>query len=614
MESLKPRVVVGALASGSDIIIAEAAMMEGVRVDASLPFSVDQFRTTSVATRGHRWSARYDALVTKLGADLRTGDESADDEAVYARHNETLIRRAFELAEQGERVWVLSVRQAPDPENPTVTDDLVNRALLRGCLSLDLDPLAARKRAFIAMPYGHKFDPATKTTYDCDETFNKVYRPVLEDSDLDWTRADLQTDSGLIHVGMIDDLANSDVVIADLATANFNVAYELGLRHVFARQSTVLVNPVHVDSLAGYPPFDVGGIRAVTFKRGNQLSDDEAEQGIAKLRAVLGQVIRNASADSPVHEWFDIDRLTPPILQRTNIPAVLSHELEIRNKVKQALRSSSATNMLAAVRLVEQSDALSDDARAGLRLELGSGLMNESDYVSAAAVLDAAQPSDDSPTHKRWLQKTAMAKRRVGESAEDTSERDRQWSEAEHLLSRGLELGYGDAETYGIYGGLIKRRLTHTRATLSEVAATALFDSMREQYRRGFETDPSYYLGLNYVMSLRLALQHSDDKNPADQSALTEALVVTKFLTRLARDEDPTDFWVAATEAELALHEALLGGADLSAVVAAYARAALLGRPDHIRSANDQLQFLREWGDPPETISRVAAALETHQT
>lgn len=93
------------------------------------------------------------------------------------------------------------------------------------------------------MPYGEKFDPLNKVTYDCDPVFKKVYLPVLEDLDVDWTRADRQTDSGLIHVAMINDLANSHLVIADIATYNFNVAYELGMRHVFARNSTVLVNP-----------------------------------------------------------------------------------------------------------------------------------------------------------------------------------------------------------------------------------------------------------------------------------------------------------------------------------------------------------------------------------
>ncbi|GAA3134103.1 hypothetical protein GCM10020255_008660 [Rhodococcus baikonurensis] len=60
---------------------------------------------------------------------------------------------------------------------------------------------------------------------------------------MSWTRADLETDSGIIHSSMLASLANSDIALVDLATTNFNVAYELGVRHVFAAHSTILVNP-----------------------------------------------------------------------------------------------------------------------------------------------------------------------------------------------------------------------------------------------------------------------------------------------------------------------------------------------------------------------------------
>ena len=82
--------------------------------------------------------------------------------------------------------------------------------------------------------------------------FHRVYRPLLEDFDVDWIRADLQTDSGIIHSAMLSDLANSDLVLADLSAINFNVAYELGIRHVFASRSTVLIDPVSPPSNAGH--------------------------------------------------------------------------------------------------------------------------------------------------------------------------------------------------------------------------------------------------------------------------------------------------------------------------------------------------------------------------
>src|SRR5262245_66585981 len=93
--------------------------------------------------------------------------------------------------------------------------------------------------AFIVMPYGKKKDPRANRFLDGDAAFHRVYRPLLEDFDIDWVRADLQTDSGIIHTAMLSDLANSDLVIVDLSALSFNVAYELGIRHVFASRSTV---------------------------------------------------------------------------------------------------------------------------------------------------------------------------------------------------------------------------------------------------------------------------------------------------------------------------------------------------------------------------------------
>ena len=111
-------------------------------------------------------------------------------------------------------------------------------------LAIDFDPLPeSSRRAFVVMPYGKKKDPRVNRFLQCDPAFHRVYRPLLEDFDLEWTRADLETDSGIIHSAMFSDLANSDLVVADLSAINFNVAYELGIRHVFASRSTVLIDP-----------------------------------------------------------------------------------------------------------------------------------------------------------------------------------------------------------------------------------------------------------------------------------------------------------------------------------------------------------------------------------
>src|SRR6202040_936563 len=141
---------------------------------------------------------------------------------------------------------------------------------MAGFLVLDLDCLrraADRPTAFVVMPYGRKTDPRTGLEIDCDVVFHHVYVPVLQDLDYDVRRSDLETDSGIIHIGMIEAIANSDLVIADLATVNPNVLYELGLRHALADKVTVLTIPDLGDKTAAQAPFDIAFIRRIPYNR-----------------------------------------------------------------------------------------------------------------------------------------------------------------------------------------------------------------------------------------------------------------------------------------------------------------------------------------------------------
>ena len=159
---------------------------------------------------------------------MKVADAGLDpsDAGFYRKHNGALLDKAEALACPGaEKVWALAVRPEPDPLSPSVTDDLMVSAEERKMLAIDLDPLPRScPHAFIVMPYGKKKDPRVNRFLDCDAAFHRVYRPLLEDFDVDWARADLQTDSGIIHSAMLSDLANSDLVVADLS------AYELQRR------------------------------------------------------------------------------------------------------------------------------------------------------------------------------------------------------------------------------------------------------------------------------------------------------------------------------------------------------------------------------------------------
>jgi hypothetical protein len=609
IQSLNPSLMVGALAAGADILFARAALAEGIPVRAILPFSREDFRKTSVESRGEPWTGQYDRILSNSKVQLVEGNHSVEDSAeLFAAHNLTILDNATSIAEAtGERVWVIAVRPTPNSSSPSVTDDLVDRAEDRGFLTIDLSPFRQRVSAFVVMPYGRKRDVGTGRYIDCDPPFHKVYRPLLEDVDVEWTRADLETDSGIIHSSMLDSLANSDLALVDLATTNFNVGYELGARHVFAAHSTILLNPYVEGRPRKAPPFDINLIRVHSFARDEDLSDLQAEDAIRALKPVISEALTNRRIDSPAHDWFEIAQIERPIAQRSAIPEAVAMAGEARRRIGNAIRSSDPASIRVEAAWLETAPGISESVRRALRVELASALLDEASYAEARNLLDLARPGVDDPLHRLWLQKSVMAYRRLGEQESDAHIRRELWRSAQSLLMEAEQAGYADSETYGIWGGLLKRQLQDEEASDDPAVARSLFHSMAEKYKAGFELDPHFYTGINLVMSLRLSHRERDD---AFREELREAMAVTRFLTRLALVNDPQDYWTLITQAELSLHEALEFSGNIDNAAQQLALAAQYGRPDQISSTKFQLQFLASHGAPTDIINRLMKILD----
>ena len=238
---------------------------------------------------------------------------------------------------------------------------------------------------------------------------------------------------------------------------------------------------------------------------------------------------------------------------------------------------------------------------------MAAGLLNERAYADAMHLLELAEPEPEDPLHRTWLHKTVMAYRKVAESTDDAAEKLRLRETAKRHLAEAEDAGYRDSETYGIWGGLLKRQIEDQRAGMEDAVAQSVFAEMEQKYRLGFELDPDYYSGVNVVMALRWSGRPRHD---AFRSEFNEVLTVSRFLARLALTEDPLNFWAAVTLAELTLHEALeLGSASIDDAVRQYADAGRIGRPGEIESAVFQLDFLRRCGDSGDVIDRMLAAL-----
>jgi hypothetical protein len=589
IQSLNPACLVGGLATEADLLFVRTALAERRTVHVVLPVNDAGVRPAM--------SADHERI---LGNPRVTVVEQGPHHSVDAR----ILDEAGALADAGSTTsWLITIR---DGSTGTVAD-LVQCAEERGMLTLGLSPERRPLRAFVLMPFGGKRDVESGTEVDCDPPFHKVYRPLLEDADLDWSRADLETDTGIIHPSMLEHLANCDVAIADLTTTNFNVAYELGVRHVFAPRSTVLVSTRIAEIGARRPPFDVAMSRVHQFDRGLVLTDSQAEAAIRQLRPVLQQAVATTAMDSPAHKWFEMERMPRPLLLREEVRDHEERLAKARQRVAEAVRSADRELMRDEAGWLEQAPDLPEPLRRALRMELAWALLGESAYRDARELFDLSRPPLDDPLHRTWLQRSVMAYRRSGEVETDPDRRMEYVHKAQTLLAAAVDAGYGDSETYGIWGGLIKREIAASGRPLRDPVTQALFRDMAEKYREGFERDPSYYTGVNLVLALRLAIRERDETSAAE---LQETIAATKLFTRRALKADPADCWAAFTMAELALHDALERGADLGPAVDLYAKAALRASPDQRTSARFQLEFLQKYGERAEALTTVLAVLD----
>ncbi len=141
LTQLRPRLLVGAAASGADLVVLDAARSSGLGVRVVLPFDAATFRRTSVRDRGPVWCDRYDRLIGSLkSGELEILGEVEDGE-VYHRTNTRLLERAARLRLIPAEEIVVLVLRPVGPYRASVTDDLVDKAKEAGLPVVEVSTL-----------------------------------------------------------------------------------------------------------------------------------------------------------------------------------------------------------------------------------------------------------------------------------------------------------------------------------------------------------------------------------------------------------------------------------------------------------------------------------------
>lgn len=162
------------------------------------------------------------------------------------------------------------------------------------------DEATAKKTCFIIGPIG---DTATPIRQLADWLLKGIIRPVLEDKEFSYLvkRADHDTNPGSITSSVIDDVINSDIVIADLTGFNPNAFYELGIRHAIRKPA------IHIIGEAVKLPFDNSDQRTIFVNIADYESIEDAK---ARLREAVRAVNREGY------------RVTNPVVQASAFTAL----------------------------------------------------------------------------------------------------------------------------------------------------------------------------------------------------------------------------------------------------------------------------------------------------
>jgi len=128
----------------------------------------------------------------------------------------------------------------------------------------------SKPRAFVVMPFGEGFD----------EIYNLFIAGAIAEAGYEIFRADDVRSHQNILKDIVTSIFQSELIVADLTTANPNVYYELGLAHAFRKRVILLTQQINE------LPFDLRSYRVIPY------STHFAE--IAKARTQLRDLARDA--------------------------------------------------------------------------------------------------------------------------------------------------------------------------------------------------------------------------------------------------------------------------------------------------------------------------------
>jgi tetratricopeptide (TPR) repeat protein len=222
-------------------------------------------------------------------------------------------------------------------------------------------------RAFIIRPFGIR----SGVNFDIVEI--KLIRPVLVSLGIDGGTTAVFKDSGSIHEDMFIEIADADLVIADVSLHNANVFYELGIRHAIRRKTTVLIKTKVKGNATA---FDIHGYRYTSYAANNP------ELAIDDLKLAIQSSLNADSSDSPV--WKHLPTIAAGIKDPIQIPP---------QTLESDIRLAVSAKSVGALRLLREDVSGSRWEKAVLR-KIGKAQIDSQDFRGAITTFEEIRNSE----------------------------------------------------------------------------------------------------------------------------------------------------------------------------------------------------------------------------
>jgi pentatricopeptide repeat protein len=373
-----------------------------------------------------------------------------------------------------------------------------------------------RPICFMIMPYGKKPTMSDKgpATIDYNALWDKaLYSFIEEDLDYHAIRAD-QDMSALIIKEMIERLALSDLVIADVSTPNTNVYYEIGVRHAAQRTGCVMISATWAQQT-----FDITQMRQVRYPLPEgEITDDTAKA----VRDALKQSVQGlVDGSSPVFDSI-------PGYPDKPDPALISSMRGQLLQLSQFTADARAARMQPADKRGAALNALIDKYKSdipklpGVAVELLTSLRDCAQWQSVIDyVNNLSGPTKNLPLVQE-IYNLAISK--TGKHIEAIA-----------ALEELMKLNGETSERWGLIGGRYKKLYDETKDPQYLSKAIMAYD-------KGMRNDLN-----DYFPSCNLPLLYRTRARKGDEDSADTAATVALMACERSRTNNPSDAWAVPT-------------------------------------------------------------------